>query len=321
MTRNDRTPAPIFYGVLLFPNFPMMAFSALIEPLRAANLIAGRAIYRWGVVGLSGQPIMASNGYAITPSHLVADRPAADRIVVCSGGDADRIKAPAAIAWIRDRLRHGASLGAVADAAFFLAASGLLDGYRCTLHWTSQPAFAEAFPKVHLERSLFIIDRTRFTALGGIGSLDMQLAMIRQDIDIDLANAVADWFAHSPLRAPEERHRMPLSLRSGIGDRLVLACIADMEANCESPLPVADLAQRQNVSVDTLERAFRSALGETPGRYQRLLRLRRARDLLAHSGLSVREVALACGYTNPASFARVFRSVYGIAPREARNSV
>lgn len=311
-------PHPIRFGLLLFPNFPMMAFSSVIEPLRAANVISGRPCYSWSVVAPNAAPIMASSGYALQPDHAVADAPVLDRIVVCSGGDADRIRSPEALRWIRRSLRAGGALGAVADGAFFLAAAGLLDGYRCTLHWTSQPAFAEAFPRIELDRSLFVIDHNRFTAIGGVGSFDMMLALIEKDFDTALALSVADWFAHSPLRSPLDRSQMPLRLRTGIRDALVLACVDDMEASAEEELTVEALATRHGVSPDRLERLFRAELGETPGRYWRKLRLRRARDLLVHSRLPVREVALSCGYADASAFSRAFRLAFGTTPEAIR---
>ena len=295
-----------------------MAFSALVEPLRAANHLAGQRRYDWAVFGQDAAPVRASSGFEVTPDHLLSDPQTVDRVVVCSGGDADRLEMPEVITWIRKMLRRGAQLGAVADAAFALARAGLWDGYRCTLHWTSQPAFAEAFPKVHLERSLYVIDRTRFSALGGIGSLDMQLELIARDLDPGLAHAVADWFAHSILRAPADRHPMPLNLRTGIRDRLVLNTVADMEAHVEDPLTVQKLAKRQGVSTDTLERAFQAEVGTSPGKYQRRLRLQMGRALLAHSDMPIRDVAQACGYGDQAAFTRAFKGEFGLSPLQAR---
>lgn len=296
----------------------MMAFAALIEPLRAANQLAERKLYEWTLVASDIRPIRASNGFELTPSSTFSQSPAADRIVVCSGGDADRLNSPAAIRWIRQMLRKGAMLGAVADAAFVLARAGLLDGYRCTLHWTSQPAFYEAFPDIQLERSLYVIDRKRFTSLGGVGSLDMQLALIERDNGADLAHGVADWFAHSSLRSPEERRPMPVNLRHGIRDRLVLGCIMEMEQHLDTPLPVAALAKRQGVSRDTLERAFRAEVGKSPGHYFRRMRLTHGRALLEHSGMKVSEVAMACGYGDHAAFSRAFRTEFGTVPVRSR---
>src|SRR5215475_2295674 len=99
--------APPTFAVLIFPGFPMMAFSSVIEPLRAANVLARRRCYRWITVGLSGERVEASNGVAIEPAHSVHEAPAVDRIVLCSGGDADHLVADHAVAWIRKNLRGG----------------------------------------------------------------------------------------------------------------------------------------------------------------------------------------------------------------------
>ena len=296
----------------------MMAFSSVIEPLRAANILARRQCYRWITIGLSREKIRASNGVTVEPTHAVDDAPVADRIVICSGGDADHLVAERAVTWIRRNLREGAHLGAVADAAFFLARAGLLDGHACTLHWTSQPAFVEAFPEIELRRDLYVIDRRRFTSAGGVGSLDMMLEIITRDCGAELAAGVAEWFVHSPLRSSVDRKMMPLRLRTGIQNELVLSAIAVMEEAVEERLRMTDLAARLRVSADKLERVFQSEVGIAPTSYYRRLRLRRAADLLAHSRLSVREVALACGFSNMSSFARAFRDFKGQPPSAMR---
>lgn len=314
---SDTSPA-LSFAVLIFPGFPMMAFSSVIEPLRAANILARRQCYRWITTGLSRQKVQASNGVGIEPAHSVEDAPVVDRIVVCSGGDADHLVAEQAVVWIRRNLRVGAHLGAVADAAFFLARAGLLDGHACTLHWTSQPAFAEAFPEIELRRDLYVIDRRRFTSAGGVGSLDMMLDIITRDHGAELAAGVAEWFVHNPLRSGVDRKMMPLRLRTGIRNELVLSAIAIMEEAVEDRLRMTDLAARLHVSADKLERVFQSAAGIAPASYYRRLRLRRAADLLAHSSLPVREVALACGFANMSSFARAFREFKGQRPTSIR---
>src|SRR5215831_13445612 len=87
------------FAVLLFPGFPMMAFSAVVEPLRAANLLGATPNYSWQTVGVDGRQLTASNGISFKPDASVADEPVADYIVVCSGGDADQLTAKQPIKW------------------------------------------------------------------------------------------------------------------------------------------------------------------------------------------------------------------------------
>src|SRR3954471_13594698 len=94
----------VTFAVLVFPGFPMMAFSSVIEPLRATNVLAKRDCYRWIIVGADKGPVEASNGVVIQPGFSAHDAPKVDRIVVCSGGDADHLVAEDAVGWIRKSL-------------------------------------------------------------------------------------------------------------------------------------------------------------------------------------------------------------------------
>ncbi|MDQ7250430.1 GlxA family transcriptional regulator [Dongia sedimenti] len=305
-------------AVLLFPGFPMMAFSAVVEPLRAANALCADPQYAWITVGIDGRSLTASNGITFKPDSTVQDDPTADYIVVCSGGNADQLTAKQPIKWIRKNLRRGAHLGSVADGAFYLARHGLLDGHACTLHWRSQPAFVEAFPQIELKRSVYVIDRTRFTSAGGVGAFDMMLDIIQQHHGETMAQKVAEWFVHDRIRATADREKLQLRLRTGIRNDLVLAAVARMEERMERGETIARIAKRLGISVWKLDRAFRADLKLSPGDYFRQMRMERASDLLIHSSLPIHEVGLACGYTDYSAFVRAFRRVHRKTPAQLR---
>ena len=48
------------YGFLLVPRFAMLAFTSAVEPLRAANLLSGKTLYRWKTITVDGEPVAAS---------------------------------------------------------------------------------------------------------------------------------------------------------------------------------------------------------------------------------------------------------------------
>ena len=306
------------FAVLLFPGFPMMAFSAVTEPLRAANALGAEPRYAWTTVALDGRQVTASNGIGIKPDFSVADDPAADFIVVCSGGNADRLTAQQPIKWIRKNLRRGAYLGSVADGAFYLARAGLLDGFACTLHWRSQPAFAEAFPQIDLRRTIYVLDRSRFTSAGGVGAFDMMLDIIEGHHGQAMARQVAEWFVHDRIRATADREKLQLRLRTGIRNDLVLAAVARMEERMERGETITRIARGLGVSTWKLNRAFRADVRMSPGDYFRQMRMERASDLLTHSSMPVYEVGLACGYSDYSAFVRAFRQAYGATPGRSR---
>ena len=80
------------------------------------------------------------------------------------------------------------------------------------------------------------------------------------------------------------------------------------------------LAREIGVSRSVLSDRFAKAVGEPPMTYLRRWRLFRARQLLQESGLSVPDVAQACGYASVPSFTRRFSTAFGMGPGHYRKS-
>jgi len=76
------------------------------------------------------------------------------------------------------------------------------------------------------------------------------------------------------------------------------------------------LARGVSLSKFHFLRQFKRVTGQTPMLALRMRRLREARDLLATSNLSVKEVAYAVGYTSPIAFSAAFKREFGRSPSE-----
>jgi len=314
----DSKARPIVFGFYLVPGFALMAFTSVLEPLRAANLLSGRPLYRWLMLTADGTAAVPSSGLKIEADGSIAQPRPLDRVVVCTGGTAHSAEDPAGFAWLRRLARKGVALGAVADGAFLLARAGLLDGYRCAIHWLSHPSFRESFPAIGLSSSLYVIDRERFTSAGGTAAFDMMLELIARDHGAALSRQVAEWFVHDPVRADADRQRLALRVRTGVTDPPVLQAIAVMEENVEEPLRIPRLAKLCGLSQDRLERRFRQHTGLKPQEYYMLVRLQRAQALLASSTLSIKEIGLACGFASASHFAKRYRRLFHRTPRAQR---
>ncbi|MFD7512220.1 helix-turn-helix transcriptional regulator, partial [Streptomyces sp. NPDC059853] len=79
------------------------------------------------------------------------------------------------------------------------------------------------------------------------------------------------------------------------------------------------LARAAGCSRYALYRAFRAEYGMPPSDYQRLLRLRAARRLLA-TGTAPAEAATTCGFADQPHLTRWFTRVYGITPATYRRA-
>ncbi len=76
-----------------------------------------------------------------------------------------------------------------------------------------------------------------------------------------------------------------------------------------------------NVSSDTLNKALKSSLGTTIGKYLQFRILTEAKRLLYYSNSSVKEIAYRLGYEDDAYFGRVFRKGEGQSPLEFRDYI
>ena len=307
-------------GFLLMPEFSMMAFTACIEPLRAANRLSREPLYDWRTLSLDGDAVKASNEVTIIPDMRTGDAQDCAVIFVCAGLRPARFLTPKLRGEIRGFALRGTHLGAVCTGSEALAYAGVLTGYRCTIHWENIETFKEVYPSLDITATLFEIDRNRYTCSGGTAPIDMMIHGIKLDHGETLAFNVAEQLLHNFIREPHENQRMAIEHRTGINHPKLLASIGYMEVYIEQTLPLEKLARSVGLSLRQLERLFKTHLKTTPGKYYLNLRLERARQFLRQTTLSVTEVSLATGFNSASSFSRSYRTAYGHTPNDERHN-
>lgn len=318
MNSTDAPGKPIRLGFLLTPEYSMIAFASAIEPLRMANRLSGKRLYQWTTYTVDGNAVMASNGLEIHPDAAITEVAGLDTLFVCSGLDVERASDRATLSWLKKLAQQRMNFGALCTGAHVLARAGLLDGYRCTLHWENIASMREAFPRVVVSYELFEIDRDRFTSAGGTAPLDMMLNLITQQVGADTATAISEAFACERIRGRHDRQRIPLQLRLGTSQPKLIETVSIMESNIEEPISLDELARHVGVSRRQLERLFQKHLSCVPTRYYLELRLARARQLLLQTSISIVDVAFACGFVSAPHFSKCYRDYFGIPPREER---
>lgn len=308
-------------GFLLLEDYALMSCAAAVEPLRAANLLAGRDLYDLAFLSEAGGPAPSSIGGKFDTVGLNVAPDRFDAMFVVAGGDPMGLHCPQATAFLRAQDRRGVPLGGISGGAVVLARAGLLTGRRFTVHWQHFDALREGSPDYLMERRLYVIDRDRFTCAGGSAPLDMMHALITAHHGIELAGRVADWFIHTRIRDADDPQKAGLAERHGIHDPTLLAVVGLMESHLADPLSIGQLALLSGMSARHLQRRFEERVGVPLMRFYRALRLDKARDLLGQTALPVLDVALATGFANGPHFARAFRERFGTAPSAVRAPV
>ncbi|MEM0944011.1 MAG: GlxA family transcriptional regulator, partial [Pseudomonadota bacterium] len=309
---------------LLVRQFSMISLVSAIEPLRGANRLLGEEHYAWRLFSQEGGPATASNGMELAVegglARMTTELPRLDYLFVCAGLDEDPPGRPRLNASLVTAARSGIVMGSLSSGTFMLARAGLLDGYRCTVHWEFQPAFEEAFPEIDCSSGLYVIDRDRWTGSGGITGLDMMLHLIAQDHGPNVSRSVGNQFQIDRIR------NAAIHQRPGNLERLetlpspLQKAITIMMAHIETPLRMEEIADLSGLNLRRMERMFKAELSAAPAQFYRRVRLEKARELLMHTALSTLEVSFLTGFSSSSHFAMAYAREYGLRPSDTRRA-
>lgn len=307
-------------AIVALPPVSMSGVGPIVDALRLANDIDGRALYRWEILSWDGRTVPLAGGAMLPADGAFGDGVSCDWLIVLAErfqqfADYKLFLASLARVGQRTPLVTGVHHG-----VWWLAMAGQLSGYRVSVNWETYQQFAEQFERSIVTQQIFEIDRDRATCAGGLASVDFMLAMIAREHGPELAERIADALGVGALRAAEERQRIPYVTAPGerhprLNDALLL-----MEANVEDPLTTDEIANLVGVSRRQLERLFRQYLGAMPSKYYLSLRLTKARMQLQRTSKSIVQVSLACGFSSAAHFSNAYRERFGVTPREERRN-
>ena len=224
--------------------------------------------------------------------------------------------------WLRTARDCGARVASVCSGAVALGDAGLLDGRRCTTHWSLIEPMRQRYPSARVQDGvLYVHDGPVSTSAGFASGIDLALSLVERDHGAALTAAVArqlvvylrrtgsDTQISAFLRYRDHLHaavhRVQDHLAQDLAGRHTLGQLAD----------VAHLSPRG------LSRAFTVTIGMTPQEYHQRLRLELAAALLAETDLTVDAVSARCGFRDARHFRRVFSARHGAPPSAARNGV
>ncbi len=313
-------------GFLIFPGFPMSCLTSAIEPLRAANEIAGQEAFSWCLISEHARRIASSARVGFDPDIALAGAEAAGLDYLFLLGQPLSVfdEPRRANGILRSMARHGTTIGSVSGGVFPLARSGLLAGRTSSVHWCYAAAFEAEFPILDTTDEVIQIDRGLLTASGAAAGFDLMLYLIEEQLGGDVATEVACWFQHPLMRGQGVRQKTPTPKHDSTADMLpepVSRAVALFSQDLENPPSVAEIAQQVGVSSRQLERGFKRATGHSPSHYFRILRMNAARQLAIYSRDTMSDIARAVGYATPAPLTRHYREVFGLTPTEERRKI
>ena len=311
-------------GFLILPGFPMSCLTSAIEPLRAANEIAGQNAFAWKLISEIGARVDSSAQVGFDPDCALDAVEGLDILFLLSGPNGPLQNPKRTFSRLRHLARHGVKMGGVSGGVFPLARSGLLDGRKSSVHWCYEAAFGAEFPDLEITDEVIVIDRNLYTVSGAAAVFDLMLHLIEDELGENVSTEVACWFQHPLVRGQGIRQKVPTFRSVSTADMLPRAVEQAIELfakHIREPISITDVAARVNLSVRQLDRSFKTSTGQNPSHYYRTLRMNAARQLVMYSKDTMTEIANEVGYSSSAKMGRHYREVFGLSPQEERKKI
>lgn len=302
----------------------MACLTSMIEPLRAANEIAGEVAFSWVLISERGGRVMSSANVAFEADHALSTALAVDVLFVLSSPTAGFENTRAGNGALRSLARHGVILGSVSGGVFPLVRSGVTEGQSVSVHWCYEAAFKAEFPEVRGVSDVIVSSPTLYTVSGAAAGFDLALHLIETRLRADVAHEVACWFQHPLMRGEGVQQRVPVAQMPDTGAQLpdlVARCVKIFAANLEVPVSVAEVADQTGVTPRQIERAFKKATGQSPSHYYRGIRMKAARQMVMYSKTRIGDIAAAVGYGSVIPLVTHYRAEFGLSPREDRDRI
>ena len=317
-------------GVLALEGVMLSSVASAIDTLRVAQTLATIRAPNTSlrldtvVFGARGQrAIRTSSGMEL---HGLVDPPADLDVLLVPGllhaSPRDLFQRSLAmqpeIALLRELQLRGVQLAATCSGTVLLAESGLLDGHRATCSWWLAAAFRTQYPAVRLEPDAMVVEDRGVLTAGGASSIQpLLLRLIARAGGEELAQQTARMLLIDPERqsqAPYVSDALMQKPRSSLSEKAEKFLMHQLHED----ISVAQLAEVCGTSERSLLRHFRSRLGVTPQAHIQHLRVERAKALLESTHLSFEEIVERCGYSDSASFRKLFKRATAITPGDYR---
>ena len=308
--------------LIIYPGALLLDLAGPIQVFELANrqISRSREAYKISVRSTSGGLVQTSSGVEVNSVALdtVSET---DTIIVAGGfGVHEAAEDIDLIRWLAKQKQSARRICSVCTGAFALAAAGLLQWRRAVTHWRYCDLLQEQHSSTMVTAdAIYLNDDQIWTSAGATAGIDLALALIEEDhgrrTAMDVARELVVFLKRS---GGQMQYSVPLRLQTE-GDGSFDGLHAWIQTNLTKDLRVDVLAAKAGMSTRTFARVFSKKTGRTPAKAVELLRLESARRLLEESNLSLKEVAVRCGFLEEDRMRRSFLRCLGVGPQAYRS--
>ena len=192
-------------GIFLFDDVEVLDFAGPFEVFSRVRLVPGAASRRTCdsapfevfTVASRDRNITATGGLSVTATHLWADAPAIDIIVIPGGfGTRALLEDAATLRWIQDVSQRAGQVTSVCTGALLLAKAGLLANRQATTHHAAHDLLASLDRSITVRRDQRVVHDGIISSAGVSAGIDMAFDVVENVCGRAIADETADYIEY-----------------------------------------------------------------------------------------------------------------------------
>ncbi len=220
--------------------------------------------------------------------------------------------------WIISQHHRGAEIASLCVGSFFLAATGLLDGRKCAIHWAARNDFTTMFPRVEVINDTIITDEHGiYTCGGGYSYLNLLLYIMEKHLGREIAVLASKMFEIDIERKTQNQFAIFMGQKKH-ADKPVLDAQEFIENNPTSLFSVDELCSRFDMGRRTFERRFKKCTGNSVAEYIQRVKVEYTKKQLESARKTISEITYEIGYNDIDAFRRIFKKHTDLSPIDYR---
>lgn len=286
-------------------------------------LVAGKQpLFDVELVGAKKEVILNNGLYVVSTSRQLKEIKKTDLVIIPAlfGDMATAIEMnKALLPWIEEQYDNGAEVASLCVGAFLLAATGLLNGKKCSTHWGFINEFREMYPEVEVVDGSIVTEEKRLYSSGGANSYwNLLLYLVEKYTNRETAILASKYFAIDIDRDSQAAFAM-FKGQKNHNDVDIKKVQEYIEKNIVEKMTVDELAAIAATGRRSFERRFRVATNNSVLEYIQRIKIEAAKRHFESSRKNINEVMYNVGYTDAKAFRDLFKKITGLTPIEYRN--
>jgi transcriptional regulator GlxA family with amidase domain len=192
-------------GILVFDGVEVLDLAGPFEVLSRTRLVPGTesrrsdesAPFHVFTVASTHEPITATGGLVVVPTHSFSDAPTVDLLVIPGGfGTRPLLQDEEVIEWIRKTAGSARQTASVCTGSLLLARAGLLDNRRATTHWGAFGLLGSLGKNITVDRESRYVEDGVMTSAGVASGIDMAFHVVETLFGKDVADETARYIEY-----------------------------------------------------------------------------------------------------------------------------